>query len=189
MGILALSNHLNSYLIGRHHPFQLQQMYSCVWRATIHLLYSGDSAQQTVAPSSDSFEARISLSKSLSKKSVLPPCTSHFESPGEDRQATPNRQIFKTGKGTVRIKTFLAKESQPRQVESQWIERAKTAHILPNQNEAALTLTKERVSTLIGKKGVFKKFSVPNLSKRTGREECQLHLVNILLDLYLLPLK
>ncbi|GBO35771.1 hypothetical protein AVEN_112806-1 [Araneus ventricosus] len=207
MGILALSNHLDSYLIGRHHPFQLQQMDSRVWRATIHLLYSGDSAQQTVAPRWDSFEGksvfhvalwnqrsgyssesarragvceswrtigpRISLSKSLSKKSVkksvLPPCTSHFESPGEDRQATPNRQIFKTGKGTVRIKTFLAKESQPRQVESQWIERAKTAHILPNQNEAALTLTKERVSTLIGRKEILR--NLVFLTCQSGQEE------------------
>ncbi|GBM87023.1 hypothetical protein AVEN_40605-1 [Araneus ventricosus] len=31
-------------------------MDSCVWRATIHSLFSGDSAQQTVAPSSDFFE-------------------------------------------------------------------------------------------------------------------------------------
>ncbi|GBM83527.1 hypothetical protein AVEN_5164-1 [Araneus ventricosus] len=69
----------------------------------------------------------------------------------------------------VRIKTFLAKESQTRQLESQWIERAKTAHILPNQNEAALSLTKERVSTLIGKKGDLKKFTVP--SCQSGQEE------------------
>ncbi|GBN86628.1 hypothetical protein AVEN_171816-1 [Araneus ventricosus] len=162
MGILAFLNLLDSYNIGRHHPLQLQQMDSCVWLATIHSLFSGDSAQQTVAPSSDFFEARISLSKI----SVLLPYTSHFESHGKDRQATPNRQIFKTRKGTVRIKTFLAKESQ---LEPEWIERAETAHILPNQNEAALSLTKERVSTLIGKKGDFKKFSVPNLSKGKGR--------------------
>ncbi|GBM42468.1 hypothetical protein AVEN_79992-1 [Araneus ventricosus] len=110
------------------------------------------------------------LSQKLSlQKSVLPPYTSHFESPGEGRQATPNCQIFKTGKGTVRIKTFLAKESQPCQLEPQWKERALTAHILPNQNEAALSLTKERVSTLIGKKGDFKKFIVPNPSKGKGR--------------------
>ncbi|GBL96252.1 hypothetical protein AVEN_118785-1 [Araneus ventricosus] len=64
------------------------------------------------------------LSPKSVKISVLPSCTSHFESPGEDRQATPNRQIFKRGKGTVRIQTFLAKESQPRQVESEWIEHA-----------------------------------------------------------------
>ncbi|GBN47829.1 hypothetical protein AVEN_200547-1 [Araneus ventricosus] len=30
MGILALSIHLDSNLIGRHHPLQLQQMDSCV---------------------------------------------------------------------------------------------------------------------------------------------------------------
>ncbi|GBM41903.1 hypothetical protein AVEN_253080-1 [Araneus ventricosus] len=57
------------------------------------------------------------------------------------------------GKGTVRIKTLLAKERQPRQVESEWIEHAVECHILPNQNEASLSLTKERVSNLIGKKG------------------------------------
>ncbi|GBL81365.1 hypothetical protein AVEN_143668-1 [Araneus ventricosus] len=111
----------------------------------------------------------LSQPGSLSQKSLLPPCASHFESPGEGRQATPNRQIFKTGKGTVRTKTFPAKESQPSQLEPQWIERAKTAHILPNQNEAALSLTKERVSTLIGRKGDFKKFTVP--SCQSGQEE------------------
>ncbi|GBM58963.1 hypothetical protein AVEN_230079-1 [Araneus ventricosus] len=123
------------------------------------------------------------FSQNLSLKKIsFPPCTSHFESPGEDRQATPNRQIFKTGKGTVRIKTFLAKESQPRQLKPEWIERAETAHILPNQNEAALSLSNGGVFALIGKKGDFKKFSVPNLSKREGKKTCQIHLVNILLD-------
>ncbi|GBM58407.1 hypothetical protein AVEN_63769-1 [Araneus ventricosus] len=58
MGILALLNLLGSYIIGRHHPLQLQQMDSCVWRETIHSLFSGDSAQQTVAPSSDFFEGK-----------------------------------------------------------------------------------------------------------------------------------
>ncbi|GBO34302.1 hypothetical protein AVEN_81161-1 [Araneus ventricosus] len=65
MGILALSNHLDSYLIGRHHSFQLQLMDSCVWRASNHLLYSGDSAQQTVAPSSDSFEGKTVFNPAL----------------------------------------------------------------------------------------------------------------------------
>ncbi|GBN69085.1 hypothetical protein AVEN_221790-1 [Araneus ventricosus] len=37
--------------------------------------------------------------------------TAIFESPGENRQATPNRQIFKTGKGTVRIKFFLPRKA------------------------------------------------------------------------------
>ncbi|GBN08018.1 hypothetical protein AVEN_85744-1 [Araneus ventricosus] len=106
----------------------------------------------------------LSHPESLSQKK-----SRHFELPGEDRQATPNRQIFKTSKGKVRIKTFLAKESQHRQLEPQWIEQAEAAHILPNQNEAALSLTKERVSTLIGKKGDFKKFSVP--SCQSGQEE------------------
>ncbi|GBM06290.1 hypothetical protein AVEN_83228-1 [Araneus ventricosus] len=92
---------------------------------------------------------------------VSPPCTSHFESPGEDRPATPNRQIFKTGKGTVSIKIFLAKESHPRQLESEWVEQAETAQILPNQNEASLSLTKERVSNLIGKKGDLRDLVFP----------------------------
>ncbi|GBL80844.1 hypothetical protein AVEN_26268-1 [Araneus ventricosus] len=43
-------NLLDSYIIGRHYPLQLQQMDSCVWRETIHSLFSGDSARQTVAP-------------------------------------------------------------------------------------------------------------------------------------------
>ncbi|GBO21108.1 hypothetical protein AVEN_61953-1 [Araneus ventricosus] len=34
----------------------------------------------------------------------------------------------------------------------------------------------------IGKKGIFQKIYCFQLSKRTGREACQIHLVNILLD-------
>ncbi|GBN16655.1 hypothetical protein AVEN_107259-1 [Araneus ventricosus] len=75
-----------------------------------------------------------------------------------------------------------AKESQPRQPDHEWLKRAKTARISPNQNEAALSLSNGGVFALIGKKGDFKKFSAPNLSKGKGRRRISGHLERILLD-------
>ncbi|GBL82761.1 hypothetical protein AVEN_106306-1 [Araneus ventricosus] len=76
------------------------------------------------------------------------------------------------------------KESQPRQVESEWVEQAEAAQILPNQNEAALVADQRAGFKFNWEERGFKRFSVSNLSQRTGREACQLHLVNILLDLF-----
>ncbi|GBM79695.1 hypothetical protein AVEN_71221-1 [Araneus ventricosus] len=72
--------------------------------------------------------------------------------------------------------------SQPRQVESEWVEQAEAAQILPNQNEAALVADQRAGFKFNWEERRFKRFSVSNLSQRTGREACQLHLVNILLD-------
>ncbi|GBL94067.1 hypothetical protein AVEN_185031-1 [Araneus ventricosus] len=110
-----------------------------------------------------------SLSQNFFQNPLLPSCISHFEAPGEDRQATPNRQIFRTGKGTVIIKTFLAKESQPRQVESERVEHAVDSHILPNQNEAALIADQRAGFKFNWEERGFKKFSVPTC--HNGQEE------------------
>ncbi|GBM23913.1 hypothetical protein AVEN_52119-1 [Araneus ventricosus] len=119
-------------------------------------------------------EAFLMQNLSLKNESLFPYHAPAILNHPEDCQATPNPN-FKTGKGTVRIKTFLAKESKL-QLEPQWIERAIKAHILPNQNEAALSLTKERVSTLIGKKGILRNLLFP-VVKVDRREACQIHLV------------
>ncbi|GBM16580.1 hypothetical protein AVEN_223510-1 [Araneus ventricosus] len=111
------------------------------------------------------------LSLQISVKiSVFPSCISHFESPGEDRQATPNRQIFKTGKGTVRIKTFLAKESQPRQVESEWVEHAVDCPHF-TQSERGILIADQRASFNFnwGKRGNLRNLVFPTC--HTGQEE------------------
>ncbi|GBN06022.1 hypothetical protein AVEN_84368-1 [Araneus ventricosus] len=57
-GILALSIHLDSNHMEDITPFSSSR-WILVWRATILSLYSGDSAQQLVAPSSDFFEGKL----------------------------------------------------------------------------------------------------------------------------------
>ncbi|GBN16988.1 hypothetical protein AVEN_72874-1 [Araneus ventricosus] len=92
----------------------------------------------------------LSFSKSPKKVLLSSPCISHFESPGEDRQTA---KFFKRAKAQLEFN--FSSQGKPTSPSGISVVKASKDYptFYPIRTRLPLSLTKERVSSLIGKKG------------------------------------